>query len=148
MIRKTVFTALFALVLPSFSQAVEVACYWDEPTRFQSGTVPELERLYGKASEPAYFLIDADTETVSHSDPNNAQAAVFPKLMLKSTRDKVKIIALSPNVKDLQNAQSAVEITIDRYTLESTMVLAMSSSVQDVMMAQWQRVGRCNQRKL
>ena len=68
--------------------------------------------------------------------------------MLKRTRDKVKIIALSPNVKDLQNAQSAVEITIDRYTLESTMVLAMSSSVQDVMMAQWQRAGRCNARKL
>jgi len=146
--RKTAFIALFALVVPSFVQAVEVACYWDEPVRYLGGTATELETLYGSAAAPAYFFIDAGAESVSHSDPNNAQAAVFPKLSLKVKRDSVKIIAPSPNVKDLQSAQSVVEINIDRYTLESSMLLGMPSSVQDVMSAQWKRSGRCIARKL
>ncbi len=148
MIRKTAFAALFALAVPAFGQAVEVACYWDEPVRYLGGTATELETLYGSAVAPAYFFIDAGAESVSHSDPNNAQAAVFPKLSLKVTRDSVKIIAPSPAVKDLLSAQSVVEISIDRYTLESSMLLGVPSSVRDVMSAQWKRSGRCNARKL
>ena len=148
MILKTAFAALFALAAPSFAQAVEVACYWDEPVRYLGGTATELETLYGSAAAPAYFSIDAGAETVSHSDPNNAQAAVFPKLSLKVTRDSVRIIAPSPTVKDLQSPQSVVEIKIDRYTLESSMLLGVPSSVRDVMSAQWKRSGRCNARRL
>lgn len=148
MIRKIAFAALLGLVAPSFARSVEIACYWGEPSRYLAGTVTELETLYAKPVEPAYFAVDADAGTVTNNDLNHAQAAVFPKLGLKSTRDTVKIIVESPNVKALQNTQTAVEITIDRFTLESTMILAVPSSVQDVMTAQWKRTGRCNERKL
>lgn len=148
MTRKIVFTALFALVTPIFALPVDVACHWDAPVKYQGMTSTTLESLYGKATEPAYFSIDADAGFVAHSDPNNAQAGLFPKLSLFPTRESVKIIAASPNVQDLPNTQAVLEIVIDRYTLESTMILAMPSSKPDIMAAQWSRAGRCNARKL
>ncbi len=148
MIRKMLFIAVLALAAPSYAMPVEVACHWDEPVRYQSGTSAVLETLFGKASEPAYFSIDADAGFVAHSDPNNAQAALLPKLTLFSKRESVKIVAASPNVQDLPNTQAVLEIVIDRYTLESSMILAMPSSRQDVMAAQWSRAGRCLARRL
>lgn len=148
MIRKIAFTALFALMAPAFALPVDVACHWDAPVKYQGATSTALESLYAKATEPAYFSIDADAGFVAHSDPNNAQTVLFPKLTLFSTRESVKIIAPSPNVQDLPNAKAVLEILIDRYTLESTMVLAMPSSTPDIMAAQWSRAGRCNARRL
>lgn len=148
MIRKIAFTALFALAVPSFAVPVDVACYWDAPVKYQGATSTALESLYGKATEPAYFSIDADAGYAAHSDPNNLQAGLFPKLTLFPTRESVKIIAPSPNVQDLPNTQAVLEIVIDRYTLESTMILAVPSSKPDIMAAQWSRAGRCNARKL
>lgn len=148
MIRNTAFIVLLALAAPAFGAPVEVACHWDEVMRYRGSTSTVLESLYGKAAEPAYFSIDAEAGFATHSDPNNAQATLFPKLNLFSTREKVKIIAPSPNVPGLQNTHSALEITIDRYTLESTMVLAIPSSTPDVMAAQWSRSGRCVARQL
>lgn len=148
MIRKIAFAVLFVLTNAALALPVDVACHWDEPVRYQGATSTVLERLYAKASEPAYFSIDADAGYAAHSDPSNLQSGLFPKLTLFSSRDSVKIIAPSPNVQDLPNTQAVLEIVINRYTLESTMVLAMPSSTPDIMAAQWSRAGRCNARKL
>lgn len=148
MIRKIAIAALFVLTAPAFAVPVEVACHWDEPVKYQGATSTVLEGIHGKAAEPAYFSIDAAAEVASHSDPNNIQAVMFPKLTLFSSRDSVKIIASSLNVQDLPDARAVLEIVIDRYTLESSMILAMPSSATDIMAAQWSRAGRCNARKL
>ena len=148
MIRKTAFIALFALAAPSFGLQVDVACYWDAPKRYQGTTSTVLETLYVKAAEPAYFSIDADAGFVTHSDPKNAQSGLLPKLNLFTTRETVKIIAPEPNLPELRNTRAVLEIVIDRYTLESTMTLAMPTATPDIMAAQWSRTGRCNARRL
>jgi len=145
--RKAAF--LISLVSSSlvYADPIDVSCYWGPPSVPVSGGSAVAAKLYSKSSEPAYFRIDVGAGTVSNNDPNNIQNIVLPTLHLESDASTVRVVALGPNIKGLKEGGATIQVSIDRYTLESTMVLAVAPPGSKALVGEWARLGKCAQKR-
>lgn len=126
----------------------DLACHWDKPAgKAPAGGSAAVAKLYAAPAEPLFLRLDADANTVAHNDPDHAQAGTLPTLRLSGSGTGVIITASSVNLKEVQGLQTLLEISIDRYTLESEMLFLMQESLGSAPVSQWTRPGRCVLRK-
>lgn len=126
----------------------DLACHWDKPAgKPPVGGSAAVARLYAAPSDPLFLRLDADANTVAHNDPDHAQAGTLPTLRLSGSGTGVIITASSVNLKEVQGLQTLLEISVDRYTLESEMLFLMQESLGSAPVSQWTRSGRCVLRK-
>ena len=146
MIRNTTFVMLASLGKLALAEPIEVSCYWDAPSIQQSEPTGELAKFFDKPYESAYFRFDVETGSIAHNDSYQTQNMVLPSLNLRSNRERVTITAY-PSPSMLKGKNSILEISIDRYTLESNMILATANPGNKGRYAQWSRSGQCKLRQ-
>jgi hypothetical protein len=142
---RTSILAFGALVAaPAFAAPLEVSCNWHAPDSKPSGMSGKVAGLFDSPATAAYFRIDVNSGSVANADSNNVQTIFFPTLILTSSTNAAKITVTPINVKDLKGTTSYIEISIDRFTLASTMLLAMPSAASKTPTLQWIRYGQCS----
>lgn len=130
------------------AEPVDLSCYWDKPRAKIVGAAEPASRLFASADEPLYLRLDVAANTVANNDPNYSQVAILPSLRLSSSGTTVTISAPAPNITGLQVASSLLEISIDRYSLRSEMILLMApDAASRNLSTQWTRAGLCSARK-
>ena len=148
MIRNTTFVMLASLAKLALAEPIEVSCYWDAPSINQSEPTGELAKFFDKSYESAYFRFDIETGSIAHNDSYQTQNMILPSLTLRSNKERVTITAYpSPSPSILKGKNSILDISINRYTLESNMILATANPGNKGRYAQWSRPGQCRLRQ-
>lgn len=131
----------------ALAEPVDLSCFWGKPVGKAQGAPAAVAKLYADASDPLFLRVDAAAGTVAHNDPSYAQAGVLPKLRLTASGDRVTVTASGVNLRELGGIESLLEVSIDRYSLESEMLFLMAESVGASPSSQWTRSGRCTIRR-
>lgn len=145
-----IFAAVLLACFAAYAGAepVDLSCYWEKPRAKIVGAAEPASRLFASAEEPLYLRLDVAANTVANNDPNYSQAVILPSLRLSSSGTTATISAATPNITGLQSASSLLEITIDRYSLRSEMILLMApDATSRNLSTQWTRAGQCGARK-
>lgn len=126
---------------------VEVQCYWRPPlsTTIRVGT--EAARFFPSATNAAYFKFDADKVFVENSDSSGIQKLILKDLSLTVDGENVEINVGRPNIKGIMNIGASLVIRVNRYSLQSIMLLTTYSKERGQRESLWLREGTCNMKK-
>ena len=141
-------TSLIVLVLlgllSSSASAFNLRCAWDQAER-KSGGAPldaafiEAGRFYG-ADQPLHLRVDLSADKIEHV--SDVDKIVLGFGTVSKTDDELRIRFNNPKMKGLGPFVSELAISVDRFSLSSTMILATRVEGQG-MVAQWLRRGTC-----
>jgi hypothetical protein len=143
---------LFLLVtaLPAGEVAAnELACTWQPLAASNSSGDPgarDMAKFYSKPGDFLYFRLFPDRERVEHADSHKTQEIVYPQLRLSVAPERFIITVPEPNVPSLKGRRAQVHIQVNRFTLQSTMVLEMAEKADGRLVAYWLREGQCYKR--
>lgn len=144
----TLTVCLLAAATLAKAEPADLACHWDKPAgKPPMGGSAAVAKLHASARDPLFLRVDAAANSVAHNDPDHAQAGTLPAIRLSASGTGVIITASGVNLPELQGMQTLLEISVDRYTLDSEMLFLMPASLGSAPVTQWTRTGRCVLRK-
>jgi hypothetical protein len=140
--------ALLFLSFSSRAATIDISCYW-EPYKPLTGVKQnDVGDFYATPREALRLRIGVDPDTVEFPDPKSTDAIIFPSISIVSLSDSLHISAPAPNIRSIKGKPSLITIQIDRYTLDSSMLLAMTDPTTGALGGMWVRSGKCTKRQI
>ena len=138
----------FCLLLASsgvLAAPVDIACWW-EPHRSRIAE-DDTGLFYAKPSEALRLRVDADRDVVDFPESDSIDKILLPNRSMYSSANSLEITFVQPNWRYIKGKRSVLRLTIDRYTLESTLLLALPSPTGELQ-SKWIRLGKCVTRQI
>jgi hypothetical protein len=140
--------ALLSCSIASRAAETDISCYW-EPYKPKNGIKRnDFGEFYATPRDALKLRVGVDPDSVSFPDAQSADAIIFPSISLVSLDSSLKISAPAPNIRSIKGQPSLITILIDRYTLDSSMLLALIDPATGELGGQWVRSGKCTKRQL
>lgn len=137
------FGFLLLLSFSANSAPLDFACWW-EPHSSTDGS-DDTGQFFDSPQSPLRLSIDLDANTVTLSD--RTDAIILPHTSMVAISDRVVLNFVQPNMRAIKGQPSLLKVSINRYTLDSWITLALPTGPSKEMQSRWIRRGRCVQKQ-